>query len=137
MTVPLFTSSVLFGSILVGFIAFYWTRLMRNWKTALLTIIVLLGILTSLLNHGTDLAAARWIDRAFMVVSGITFLVILLEGVARRTYLLALMGSAVLFYAVAKIVRKGAWSDGFHIACHGAATAFIIGTLSSIPAITQ
>ena len=137
MTVLLLASSVLFGTILLGFIGLYWSRLMRNWKTSLLTIIVLLGILTSLLNHGTDLAAAKWIDRAFMVVSGTTFLVILLEGVARRTYLLALMGSAVLFYAAAKIAQKGAWSDGFHIACHGAATAFIIGTLSSMPAITQ
>jgi hypothetical protein len=128
MTVPLLASSVLFGSILVGFIALYWSRLMSNWLTAFLSIIVLLGVLTSLLNHGTDLAAAKWIDRAFMIISGLVFFAAL-TSMRSRLYLVALMGAAIVMYAAAKIVGKGVWSDGFHIACHGFATVFIVATL--------
>jgi len=131
MTVPLLASSVLFGSVLVGFIALYWSRLMSNWLTAFLSIIVLLGILTSLLNHGTDYRAARWIDRAFMIISGIAFFAAL-TSLRKRLYLVALLGAAIVMYAAAKVVGKGVWSDGFHIACHGFATVFIVGTLWSI-----
>ena len=128
MTVPLFTSTCVFGSILVGFVVLYWPSLMKNSVTATLSILVLLGVLTSLLNHGTDYKAAKWIDRAFMVVSGLVFLAAL-TTITKRSYLLALLGAAIVMYAAAKIVSKGAWSDGFHIACHGLATVFIVATL--------
>jgi len=129
MTVPLFASTCLFGSVLVGFVVLYWSPLMKNSVTAALTIVVLLGVLTSLLNHATDYRAARWIDRAFMVVAGLAFLTVL---ATKRTYLIALMGAAIVMYGAAKAVGKGVWSDGFHIACHGIATVFIVATLSSL-----
>jgi len=101
---------------------------MKNSVTAALTIVVLVGVLTSLLNHGTDYRAARWIDRAFMVVSGLVFLTAL-TSIRKRLYLAALLGLAIVAYAAAKVVGKGVWSDGFHIACHGFATVFIVATL--------
>ena len=129
MTVPLLASSVLFGSILVGFIGVKWNAIMKSSIKSTLAILVLIGILTSLLNHGTDHAVAMWIDRAFMVVTGLAFLAALAET-TRRLYLFALMATAILFYAAAKLIRTEWISDAAHVACHGAATVFIMATLT-------
>jgi uncharacterized protein YqhQ len=133
MTIPLFTSSCVFGTILLGTIAWNWSTFMQRDTSALLCFVVLIGILTSLLNHGTDQMAARFIDRAFMVISGITFLAVLWDTrVSNRLTLIALMLAAVLAYVVAKVVRDPVISDVSHVATHGFATVFILATLFSI-----
>ena len=133
MTIPLFTSSCVFGIVLLVTIAWNWSTFMQRDASALLCFVVLIGILTSLLNHGTDQIAARWIDRAFMVISGITFLVVLWDTrVSNRVTLIALMLAAVLAYVVAKVVRDPVISDVSHVATHGFATIFILTTLFSI-----
>jgi hypothetical protein len=136
MTTPLLLSVGIFGAVLAGFIIINWTSLSKRASTLLLSIVVLIGIVTGLLNHGTDDVMLRWIDRAFMAISALAFLIVLMEtrrlDKSKRTLLFGLMIATILFYVGAKAIATPGLSDLSHIATHACATAFVIATLTSL-----
>jgi len=136
MTAPLLISVGVFGAVLAGFIVINWTSLSKKASTLLLSVVVLIGIVTGLLNHGTDDVMLRWIDRAFMAVSALTFLIVLIEtrrlDESKRTLLFGLMIATILFYVGAKAIATPWLSDLSHMVTHACATAFIIATLTSL-----
>ena len=100
----LLTSSLFFGSMQLFYV---YTYIDREFG-----LFVLLGVLTSIFNHGSSIEIIKYLDRITMYIGYILNTIILLEF--NLLYYILILNLAVLFYLIAKILN----SSFMHVLSH-------------------
>lgn len=121
VNVTLFISSIIFGSIHILFMILFPSFI-------LLMIILILGIITSIWNHGSSDELSKWCDR-ILILTGVFidlyFIAIIIEYHPNCYYLFLLILLAIVFYLNAKLcnyfsIQK--YGNLFHLFAHLSAT---------------
>jgi hypothetical protein len=113
----LFRSAVILGS--------YNVWLAIRYAPFILEFILILGVVTSVWNHGTTSSHAKWFDRVTIVlVSAIDFIYMSFLPRPWALFAALMLGTAILLYFGAKFaIRNGTCGDKFHLGAH------LIGTM--------
>ena len=102
----LFISSIINGIILFSLISYYKIKTGESANN-LLILMVFIGVITSLWNHGTKSNLAKWCDRFTMLISSIIlFNIINDSNISNKNTLIFLLLLGIGCYFISKLFNK-------------------------------
>jgi len=108
-----------YSSIITGFIILLIIYYKYNPKYNILYLCILLGIITSILNHGSDLEIYKYTDRFIMFLNVIVFIYFIFQIKNHlKKYKIAIIIFAIMSYLFSKLQKNIILRNSLHSFSH-------------------
>ena len=109
---------LLYSSIITGFIILLIIYNKYNPKYNILYLCIFLGIITSILNHGSHSKTYKYIDRIIMVLNVFVFIYFIIQINNKKIYKIAILFFACISYLLSKLQKNIILRNSLHSFTH-------------------